>query len=313
MGLEKNTSKKQISVLGKKLDLREELTDFLTENIQQEILERQNYSDEGEKKKKQETVYFLDELIQAALEVRKIGKLPYSLSAVIAMLFLQKGSSDNFASEISDYADEVGLPYAVKKYTVLDRQPDLIQLIHEHYQRISAKKFGRYYSAEYVRRISSIYEAAYQAEVKYHGCAQCTLYGLSKSIKPINSSLFKAATALSGGMAQCGDSSCGGYSGGILYMGTFIGRSYEYFYNDKENQYKSFDMAQRLHDKYIETYGSVIGRDIHEKVFGEFFLLRDERQKRAFGESGAHEYVCPCIVGTAARWVADILMDEQLI
>ncbi|WP_020610713.1 C-GCAxxG-C-C family protein [Sediminispirochaeta bajacaliforniensis] len=255
---------------------------------------------------------WLEMLINATLSYRKKGKLAYYLATAIALMFMQAGTKDTFLEEIGSYTVDVGLRYAVKRYTVLDRHPDLIQLIYEQYGKFSQDP-PRVDAARRVKRLKEVYEAAYQAEVRFHGCSQCILYGLGETITPVDKSLFKAATALSGGMAQCGDGACGGYSGGILYMGTFIGRSFDTFSNDKENQYRSFSMAQRLHDKYVETYGSVLGKGVQEKLFGEFFLLRDARQKAAFGNSGAHEYKCPCVVGTAARWVAEILLDEQLI
>ena len=36
---------------------------------------------------------------------------------------------------------------------------------------------------------------------------------------------------------------------------------------DKADQYKSFEMAQMLHDRFIETYGSVTCKDIHNDIF----------------------------------------------
>lgn len=40
-------------------------------------------------------------------------------------------------------------------------------------------------------------------------------------------------------------------------------------------------MAAALHDKYIEKYGTVICAEIHKKIFGRSFYLRDDEQKKA--------------------------------
>ena len=255
--------------------------------------------------------HMVGRLIDYALELRKNGYCAYYLAMVIASAFMKNRVEGDFLAALAEYTDEVGIKFAIKRYTKLDREVDLIQLISEQYDTLKSGRLTKW-SFDQIQMIKSSYEKAYAAEVKYHGCSQCVLIGLSEVFSQVDPVLFKAATALSGGMAQCGDGACGGYSGGILYMGTYIGRSWEHRDADKDNQYKSFDMAQTLHDRYVETYGGVTGKNIHEKIFGDFYLLRDEKAKKAFGNIGAHEYKCPCVVGSAARWVAEILIDEKL-
>jgi hypothetical protein len=116
-------------------------------------------------------------------------------------------------------------------------------------------------------------------------------------------------------MALCGDGACGGYSGGIMIMGSFIGRRFEMLEvnGDKEAQSQAYQMAQRLHDKFIETYGSVICADIHKQIFGKSFCLRSKEVRKEFEEAGAHLDKCTTVVAMAASWVADILSDEGFL
>ena len=68
-----------------------------------------------------------------------------------------------------------------------------------------------------------------------------------------------------------------------MIMGSFIGRRFEMLEvnGDKEAQSQAYQMAQRLHDKFIETYGSVICADIHKQIFGKSFCLRSKKFEKS--------------------------------
>lgn len=162
--------------------------------------------------------------------------------------------------------------------------------------------------------IKEAFELGFQYEKNYHGCAQCTLaacFEMNGKIEPL---LFQAASGLSGGIGLNSDGSCGGYSGGVLYLSSRIGRRLERIPidGDKEASKKSQEMAQRLHDKFIEKYGSVICSDIHQNIFGKVFYLRDASTREAFEEAGAHTDKCTTVVGNACSWVTEILIEEGL-
>jgi hypothetical protein len=108
----------------------------------------------------------------------------------------------------------------------------------------------------------------------------------------------------------CGDSGCGGYSGGIIALSQFYGRLSENFLDPERTRRKSFDLAKRLHDKFIAEYGSVICRDIQQKILGRGYYLRDPEEFGKFEKAGAHAEKCPSVVGNAAKWTAEILLEE---
>jgi hypothetical protein len=97
-----------------------------------------------------------------------------------------------------------------------------------------------------------------------------------------------------------------------MIMGSYVGRRLEKLDidGDKEAQYKAYEMAQKLHDKFIETCGSVICADIHKQIFGKSFCLKSKEVRKEFEEAGAHLDKCTTVVAMAASWVADILRDE---
>ena len=254
----------------------------------------------------------LEICIDSILCIRKTGVFPFYTARLIALFFLQEHPEDSFLQEIATFVAQVGILHALHQYTKLDREVDITQLICEQY---ASFKEGTLLPVDhhYVMKVKEAYTKAFKAEVDFHGCSQCVLLGLGSTFKEVPPHVFKSATSLSGGIAQCGDGACGAYSGAIMYMGLFIGRSLEQLGGDKTDQQHSFLMAQRLHDKFVETYGGVRGMDVHKALFKTWYLLRDPIQKQAFSAAGAHELGCPSVVGNAARWVAEILLKEKLV
>lgn len=119
---------------------------------------------------------------------------------------------------------------------------------------------------------------------------------------------------MAGGAGECIDGICGGHSGGIIMMSLFFGRprKKEATKEGRKEKYDSFRMAQALHDKFIEKYGTVICSEIHKKLFGRSFNLRDDEQKEQFRKAGAHEDddKCCAAVGDGARWATELIIDE---
>jgi len=128
-----------------------------------------------------------------------------------------------------------------------------------------------------------------------------------------NDAIFKAATALAGGGARATDGSCGSYSGGILFIGSVIGRERDNFEDKEKVRIKTHNLAKKLHDKFIKEYGSVICRDIQTKIMGRSYYFIDPDEYQKFLDAGAHDIYCPDVVGKAARWVTEILLEAKLL
>jgi len=159
--------------------------------------------------------------------------------------------------------------------------------------------------------LKKAYDLGFEYEKVYKGCSQCVLAAIQDLFDARNDEVFRAASGLAGGAGLCGDGCCGGYSGGVMALSQFHGRTREKFLDPDRTRKKSFDLAKKLHDKFIAEYGSVICRDIQQKIFGRAFYIRDADEFRKFEEAGAHDKKCPAVVGNAARWVAEILMEEK--
>ena len=93
-------------------------------------------------------------------------------------------------------------------------------------------------------------------------------------------------------------------------MSLFFGRRREKFDDDREENYRSFGMANTLHDKFMQEYGTVICKEIHCKIFGRSYYLWDSEEKQAFEEAGAHKDKCTTVVANAAAWSTGAILDE---
>ena len=163
--------------------------------------------------------------------------------------------------------------------------------------------------------METLYKTAFINEQNNGGCAQCTLSSINQHIAPISNDIFTAATALAGGGAASGNI-CGACSGGILAIGTFIGRNYEEFAttegNDKKN--RSTMISRKLLAKFEEEFGGFLCSEIQEKLYGKSYKMYIPEEKAEFLDNGGHgDKGCTMVCGKAAVWVYEILKEEGLI
>ncbi len=232
-----------------------------------------------------------DRLVGAALLARKHGLTPRHIAQGIAAALF--GDSEQIQKTIA----EEGPKAALQRFCGLgEEEADLIELI-----LAACEKF---------RKAQEAYRLGFDYEVRYRGCGQCALAAILDVLGRREDTLFEAATSFCGGIGLLGDGVCGGYSSGVMAMGLYRRRRRDHFDGDREEKYRSFDMAQRLHDRFMAAYGSVTCRDIHQKIFGRTFDLRDPADRERFDAAGAHQDKCPEVVGRAAQWTIEILCEE---
>jgi C_GCAxxG_C_C family probable redox protein len=160
------------------------------------------------------------------------------------------------------------------------------------------------------------YELGKKYELTYMGCSQCALGALQDALDIRNDDIFKAATALAGGGCATGDGSCGAYVGSLMILSSLIGRERDKF-DDPTNMApdsRTYKLARKFRDKYIKEYGSVICRDIQTKVLGRPYYIADPDDLAKFEAVGGHgEKGCPQVVGKAAKWMAEMILEEGLL
>jgi mannitol-1-phosphate 5-dehydrogenase len=254
-----------------------------------------------------------ERLVGPVLLCRDNGVWPYYLTKSIAHAFLFAPDADAKSQMVSEYARVYGVKEAAKRFCGLENEPEILELINMHYERARADSQPE--DDVKVALMKRAYHLGFTCEKTYKGCAQGTLNAMFQLTGQVNEGLFQSASGFSGGMAICGDGVCGGYAGGIMFMGSYAGRRYHQMMadGDKEAQYASYDMAQRLHDRMVKTYGSVICRDIHKQIFGRDYCLRTKAVREDFENAGAHTTKCTNVVGTASAYIAEILYDTGYI
>ena len=158
------------------------------------------------------------------------------------------------------------------------------------------------------------YELGFRYESEYRGCAQCTIAAVQDALGFKADGIYKAASGLAGGIGGCTDGVCGGYSGAVLMLGLLFGRTQAEQGSAKGHAAKDYTtlMAASMHDLFITRFNSVTCKDIHGQLLGRSYDLRDAHDKVAFHEAGAHDDADKCcdVVGTAARWTVEIILDE---
>lgn len=158
--------------------------------------------------------------------------------------------------------------------------------------------------ARHAEQLAATYEA------KYHGCAQCTLAGIQEALGIEDALLFRAATGLAAGGGLTTDGACGAYNGAVLAMSSVFGRRKDHIEGDHDAKYQGFDLARRLHNRFVDRYGTLQCRAIHQRTMGRDFDLWNEEDKAAFERAGAHTTHCPKVCGEAARWAVELLLQE---
>jgi hypothetical protein len=236
----------------------------------------------------------------AALLCRRYGIYPYYLSAMIAAgVYIRSPKVDGEA-----------LNEAVRAFCGLDREVQLVALIADQYRALGLPLVDEA-SLEQRRKA---FETGFRYEQEYGGCAQCSIAACFETLGKPPEPLFQAAAILSGGGAVCTDGSCGSYSGALMVLGSFAGRSYVGMLEESDDEAcaRANCMGQKLHQKYMDTYGDVRCEAIQKRIFGRSFRLYDADDAKAFGEAGAHEDKCPSVVASACGWVFEILQSEGL-
>ncbi len=148
-------------------------------------------------------------------------------------------------------------------------------------------------------------------EKEFRGCAQCTVAAIQDALGIVNDDVFRAASGLATGGGLTSDGSCGGVIGGGMMISLLFGRRREFFDGDDKNKYTAFRLVKELQQRFLDTYGSVICRDIHEHLFGRSYDLWDPDEKQQFNDAGAHCDKCTSVVAQAAAWSVELILEEE--
>ncbi|MFA5467784.1 MAG: C-GCAxxG-C-C family (seleno)protein [Sphaerochaetaceae bacterium] len=250
-----------------------------------------------------------ERLLKGALLCRSLGIMPYYLYLGLALAYC------NGDPEIEEYIAVYGFKAALQRFSGLDKELDALYLIGEHYKMIQRGELSTLIEREEeITLAKRLYKEGFNNELVSRGCGQCAIKTFTDLYGNPTKETFQAATAFSGGMSLAGDGVCGGYSGALLVMGSFIGRRYDHLDDgDKVRQYKAYEMGQKLREKFLEAFGSVICSEVQRGIFGQPYPLLTKTIRNEFEEAGAHRDKCTSVIALSSVLIGELLREEGLI
>lgn len=155
--------------------------------------------------------------------------------------------------------------------------------------------------------LSKVESYAKDLDLKYRGCSQMTLKALQDILGFGDGEVFKAASALAGGVARSGEV-CGALLGAIMAVSLVFGRSKLEPTAASTDYQRAMEVGYVVFDEFKKEFGSVRCRDIHVKLFGRYYNLRDPREREEFIASG-HINKCSDVVALAAKVAAKAILE----
>ncbi|RLG16942.1 hypothetical protein DRN63_03570 [Nanoarchaeota archaeon] len=167
---------------------------------------------------------------------------------------------------------------------------------------------------EFLREIEE--KAEYYA-TKYHACSRAVLLAMRDKFKIELGTAFRAATGMAAGIGLMGylGMTCGALVGAVMGLGIMYGLDpEEYLAGDEQRKrYYVYRLSKKMVQKFLEEFGTFSCREIHMQLFGRWFNLWDPKQREIYYEKigATSPSGCPSVARRAARWVAEIILEEE--
>ncbi|MFC1937125.1 C-GCAxxG-C-C family protein [Chloroflexota bacterium] len=175
--------------------------------------------------------------------------------------------------------------------------------VREEYQNMSRQEL-----------LDRVYELGNNYQTYSGSCSQSVVAALSDVIG-FDDVLVKVATSSYAGQARQCLGTCGALVGGTMVLDYFTGRPKENMSAEERIQFNAdmltaaTEVALQLYDRFFQEHKSTICTDMHRLFFGRTYWFPDPDDAQKFREAGNSEK-CADVVGKAARWVLEILLDE---
>lgn len=182
-------------------------------------------------------------------------------------------------------------------------------IIKEKYKKLSMPEL-----------LEKVYEVAAGFEKHSQSCSQSVVATVDEFIG-INQEVVQAATSLCGGTAMQCFGTCGALAGGIISLDYFFGRPSgilsfkETIPSTQQALNHAVELPVLLTEKFFNEYGGIICLQIQRKIAGRFVYSKNpvEDQEMKKGRLVPDSHYCPNVVGKAAQWLFQIMIDKDLL
>jgi C_GCAxxG_C_C family probable redox protein len=158
--------------------------------------------------------------------------------------------------------------------------------------------------------LDRVYRLAFDYEKECRGCAQSTLAALQDVFDIRDDSTFRSASGLSGGIGLTTWGTCGALTGCSMAIGMLFGRERKDFKDEERKRIVAYRLCKQLAERFVEEYGSVVCWEIQRAHLGRNYDLWDREVYRDFDDVAYQKEKCPVLVGRAAVWTAEIIVDN---
>jgi C_GCAxxG_C_C family probable redox protein len=165
------------------------------------------------------------------------------------------------------------------------------------------------------------YQLGFDFEKNAQSCSQSVVAAFHELFE-MEDAVVRVATSSCGGHAVQAQGTCGALIGGTMVLDYIFGRSpenvshEELIKDDLRALVGSLKVAKLLYDRYVKEYGGILCAPIQVQLYGRAYSLSDRDELRKFNEAGAHsdpEVSCCRVAGNAARWVMEVLQEQDAI
>ena len=95
-----------------------------------------------------------------------------------------------------------------------------------------------------------------------------------------------------------------------MAIGMLFGRERRNFKDSDRTRMIAYRLGKQLCDRFEKEYGSVVCCRIQSSYLGRNYDLWSSTDYVDFDKVAYQQHKCPQLVGTAAVWAAEIILDE---
>ncbi len=157
--------------------------------------------------------------------------------------------------------------------------------------------------------INKAFELGQKYEAKCTNCAQSALAAIFEALGIWNDDVFKSASGLADGLGLTRDGACGALVGASMAISYIFGREHKDF-KDIFKPFKSYELVKKLHDQYVDQYGTCRCEDVQISLMGRTFDLWDPNELAEAMSPGHLLDHCPKLVGNVAKLATKIILEN---